>query len=285
MEDRMELITHSKHAVNLSKAERIGSMIGGGMLAWMGIRRGSWGGLAVGLLGAELIRRGATGHSNFYEAMGLRSAPLGQGGESTSVPYELGVRVERAVTVMRPREEVYRFWRALDNLPQFMSHLVSVRTIDDRRSHWTAKGPGGRNVEWEAEIINEIPGELIGWRSLEGSQVDNAGSVHFRDAGNGRGTEVRVLLQYNPPAGVLGATVAKLWGEEPGRQIQEDLRRFKSIMEAGELPSTEGQPHGSQATRDDRHSRREWRRTDSVTGASEESFPASDAPSYTPAGI
>jgi uncharacterized membrane protein len=249
----------------------------------MGLRKGSWGGLALAAVGAEAIRRGATGYCPLYQALGVRTAELGQGAQTTSVPYELGVRVERAITVNKPRHEVYRFWRNLENLPQFMQHLQSVRVTGDRQSHGVATAPAGRKVEWDAEIINEIENELIGWRSLEGSQVDNAGSVHFKDSADGRGTEVRVLLQYNPPAGVLGATVAKLWRQEPGQQIHEDLRRFKTIMEAGELPSTEGQPHGVYAERDNRHSRREWRRTDGVTHASEESFPASDPPSYTPA--
>jgi uncharacterized membrane protein len=259
------------------------SIAGGGILAFMGLKRGSWGGWALAALGGEMLYRGATGYCPIYNLLGVRTADKGQGAETTSLPYELGIRVEHSVTVNRPRAEVYRFWRNLENLPQFMKHLQSVRVADDKRSHWAACGPAGRIVEWNAEIINEIPDELIGWRSLEGSQVDNAGSVHFKDTANGRGTEVRVLLQYNPPAGVIGATLAKVWGEEPSQQIQEDLRRFKAIMEAGEIPTTEGQPHGKQADREDRRSRREWRRTDEVTHASEESFPASDSPSWTPA--
>jgi uncharacterized membrane protein len=118
-----------------------------------------------------------------------------------------------------------------------MEHLESVQVLDDRRSRWTAKGPAGRNVEWEAEIHNEIPGERIAWRSLPNADVDNAGSVHFRDLGNGR-TEVRVVLSYAPPAGRLGAAIAKLFGEEPSQQVAEDLRRFKQVMEAGEVAST-----------------------------------------------
>jgi uncharacterized membrane protein len=281
MEESMELITHPKHAVNVGKPERIASLIGGGMLAWMGLRKGSWGGWALVAVGGDLIYRGATGYSVLYNALGVRTAKKGQGAEGTSVPYELGVRVERAVTINKPREEVFRFWRNLENLPRFMQHLESVRVIDGKRSHWVAKAPAGRAVEWDAEIINEIPDELIGWRSLEDAQVDNAGSVHFKDAPHGRGTEVRVLLQYNPPGGALGAGISKLWGQEPGRQIQEDLRRFKTIMEAGELPTTAGQPHGNESRREER---RISRRSDQVTHASEESFPASDSPAWAPAG-
>jgi uncharacterized membrane protein len=277
----MELITHPKHAVNVGKNERIASMIGGGMLAFTGLKRRSWSGFALAAIGGELIHRGATGYCPMYKAIGVRSAGKGQGAETTSVPYELGVRVERAVTINKPREEVYRFWRNLENLPTFMKHLESIRVLDDRRSHWVAKGPAGRTVEWDAEIINEIENELIGWRSLEGAQVDNAGSVHFKSIPSGRGTEVRVLLQYNPPGGAVGAALAKLWGEEPGQQINGDLRRLKQILEAGAVPTTEGQPRGNQT---DRHEMRTRSRSDEVTEASEESFPASDAPSWTPAG-
>jgi len=108
-----------------------------------------------------------------------------------------------------------------------------------------AKGPGGTTVEWDAEVFNEKENELIAWRSLEGADVDNAGSVHFKPAPAGRGTEVRIVLKYDAPAGIVGSVMAKLFGEEPSQQIDEDLRRFKSLMEAGEIPSTEGQPTGA----------------------------------------
>jgi uncharacterized membrane protein len=153
-----------------------------------------------------------------------------------------GVHAEESVTINRPIAEVYRFWRNFENLPKFMKHLESVSTRDAGVSHWVARGPAGMKVEWDARIINEIDDKLIGWQSLDGSMVSTAGSVNFRETP--RGTDVRVHLQYNPPAGKLGAAVARLFGEDPSVQIHEDLRRFKQLMETGEIPTTDGQSRG-----------------------------------------
>jgi uncharacterized membrane protein len=139
--------------------------------------------------------------------------------------------VERSVLVNRPAHELYQFWRNFENLPRFMDHLESVTVIDENQSHWVAKAPAGTRVEWNAAIHNEIEDELIAWRSLPGADVNNAGSVHFTPAGEGR-TEVRVVLSYEPPAGKMGAAIAKLLGEEPSQQVEDDLRRFKQVMEA-----------------------------------------------------
>lgn len=267
----MRIITHSKHAVNISQAERIVSAIGGGILAAAGIKKRSAAGIALAVIGGDLLRRGLTGHSYAYEAFGVRTAANGQGWETTSVPYELGVRVDKSITIAKAPEEVYEFWRQLANLPRFMKNLEAVTEIDDQHSHWVVQAPAGRKVEWDAVIHNEMPGQMIAWRSMPGADVDNAGSVWFREAPAGRGTEVKVELQYNPPAGALGAVVASLWGKEPGQQIQEDLHRLKAILEAGEIPTTEGQPTGK--AEQVRHGAK-------VTQASEESFPASDAPAY-----
>jgi uncharacterized membrane protein len=158
-------------------------------------------------------------------------------GPVTSIPRGKGIKVEESVTVNRPVLEVYRFWRNFENLPRFMDHLESVTVIDENQSHWVAKGPAGARVEWDAVIHNEIDDELIAWRSLPGSEVNNAGSVHFTPTPQG-GTEVRVVLSYDPPAGRLGAVVAKLLGEEPSRQVRDDLRRLKQVMDAGEVPAT-----------------------------------------------
>jgi uncharacterized membrane protein len=154
------------------------------------------------------------------------------------------IRVAQSVWINRSPEELYRFWRDFQNLPRFMKHIESARQTEGGRSHWVAKAPAGTTVEWDAEITEDRPNELIAWRSLEGSDVDSVGSVRFERAPGGRGSIVKVEMRYRPPAGVVGATVAKFLGKDPGRQIKDDLRRFKQIMEAGEVITTEGQPTG-----------------------------------------
>ena len=155
-----------------------------------------------------------------------------------------GIQVERAVTITRPIAEVYAFWRDFENLARFMSHLESVRVKGDRRSHWVAKGPAGSRVEWDALLTEEEPERHLAWRSVEGSQIMNEGRVDFRTAPADRGTEVRVRLTYQPPAGALGAAFARLFGEEPSQQVDEDLRRLKRLLETGSEPTNEGQPSG-----------------------------------------
>lgn len=144
-------------------------------------------------------------------------------------------RVARSITVNRGRSEVYAFWRNFENLPQFMKHLEAVSVHDERRSKWTARGPMGKNVSWEAEILEDVPNERISWRSLPGSTITNAGMVRFEDAPGDRGTEIHVELEYKPPAGMLGTTVALLFREEPKEQLFDDLRAFKQVMEIGEV--------------------------------------------------
>jgi uncharacterized membrane protein len=145
------------------------------------------------------------------------------------------VHVRRAVTIRRPREEIYSFWRNFENLPRFMYHLEEVQVREAGRSHWRAKAPAGRTVEWEAEIVEDRPNERIAWRALPDADVPNSGSVEFRRAPGDRGTEVHVEIHYDPPGGKLGALVARVFGEEPGEQVADDLRRLKQVMEAGEV--------------------------------------------------
>ncbi|MER7442684.1 SRPBCC family protein [Micromonospora avicenniae] len=157
------------------------------------------------------------------------------------------IRIDMAVTVNRTPAEAYRYWRDVENLPRFMSHVESIRAIDLRRSHWTARGPAGRHIEWDAEIVDDQPNRSIAWRSLPGTRVPNAGRVRFVPAPGERGTEVRVQLGYAPPAGALGRAVAKLFGEEPEQQVRDDLRRFKQVLETGDVVRSEGSPEGISA--------------------------------------
>ena len=219
----------SRSEKNVNDPERWVSVVIGGALAAYGLKMRSIPGMVLGAIGGALIWRGATGHCIVYEGLGISSVSEGNG-SNVSVPYGKGVRVEESVTVDAPPEQVYAFWRDFENLPRFMHNLESVTVHDGTRSRWVAKGPAGTKVDWEAEIINEIPNELIGWRSVDGGKVDNAGSVHFQRATDG-GTEVKVLLRYDPPAGTLGATVSKILGEDPAKNVREDLRRLKTLLE------------------------------------------------------
>ena len=147
-----------------------------------------------------------------------------------------GVKLIRSITINRPVEEVYQFWKDIENLPHFMDHVETIHKLDDRHSHWIVKTPAGSTTaEWYMEIINDHPNELIAWQSLEGSEVDTAGSVHFTPARDGRGTEVRVTMKYDPPGGKAGAAVAKLFGKSPEAQHRQALGRLKQLMEGGKV--------------------------------------------------
>jgi uncharacterized membrane protein len=176
----------------------------------------------------------------------VASQRLGGEGEGEDIegrPRKRGIRVRKAITINRSPEEIYRFWRSLENLPQFMDHLESVRELDQRRSYWKVRAPLGTTVEWTAEIAEDRPNELISWRSVEDAQVPNSGKVRFVPAPGGRGTEVHLDISYDPPAGTLGATLAKLLGKEPGQQIEGDLRRLKQVLETGEVMQSDASIH------------------------------------------
>jgi uncharacterized membrane protein len=230
--------------INVGYVERWASAAGGGALMALGLRRGyRRSPIGIGLLpvAGHLLYRGITGHDRLFHILGFDTAGTEQQGGSRP---RSGQKVEQRVTIDRPAEELYAFWRNVENLPRFMKHLEAVYATDDQRSHWVAAAPAGRTVAWDAEIVEDRPNELIAWRSLPGADVTNSGRVLFRRAPEGRGTEVEVVLEYQPPAGILGVGVAKLFGEEPDQQVAGDLRCFKNIMETGEVPTTEGQPAG-----------------------------------------
>ena len=228
-----ELIMKSMYKANISNTEKWVSTIAGAALAIAGSKRSS---NMLRLAGLGLVARGVSGFCPVSAALGRNTASsdtrdaLGGSG---------GVNVDASITIHRPAQEVYAYWRMFDNLPTFMSHLESVEEISRTLSQWTAKGPLGVPVTWTAEIINDVPGELISWRSVGEGDVVTAGSVRFKPAGGDNGTDVCVKLQYDPPAGKVGATVAWAFGEDPQTQIEEDLRRFKQLLETGEVAAGE----------------------------------------------
>jgi uncharacterized membrane protein len=183
------------------------------------------------LTGQQLGRESNGGRENGHHAAGKR-----RGGSR-------GIHVVEAITINRPRTEVYAFWHNFENLPRFMEHLYSVDVLDERRSRWKARAPAGASVEWEAETIEDSPNELIAWRSLPESDVPNSGYVRFRDAPGNRGTEVIVELKYQPPGGWLAVFIAKLFGEEPHQQVKGDLRRLKQVLEIGEVIHSDASIH------------------------------------------
>ncbi len=274
-------------AINVGYYERMAGAIGGPLLALYGLIRGTPGGIVLAAGGGYLFYRSITGHCSGYQAAGLTTA------RGAREP----LHVEKSVTISRPAEDLYRFWHNFEHLPRFMKHLESVSVSSDRRSHWVAHGPADTHVEWDAEITEDRPNELIAWRSLAGADLYNAGTVRFEPATGGRGTVVRVALDYRPPAGALGVAVAKLFGEAPQQQIEGDLRRFKNIMEAGEIPTTTGQPEGKRsvigavlkptqrpgkdsALASAQPTKPVQPKKPPVQEASEESFPASDPPAW-----
>jgi uncharacterized membrane protein len=261
-------VAHQEHGRgtgrNVGNAERWASIAGGAALALLGARRRGGSGVAMAVLGAELIRRGATGHCMVYEAVGystteddvandarsggeMREVHAGTAGTTGGSPSSRtdvtgaratvnarkAVKIERSVVVQRSAAELYRYWRDPRNMPEVMQLVDAVEPIDDTHARWFATAPGGRRIEWVAEIINDLPNELIAWKSADDADVANAGSVHFRQAPGG-GTEVRLVMDYEPPFGRAGYVLARLLRRDPDVMLQEDLARFKVAMESGQ---------------------------------------------------
>jgi uncharacterized membrane protein len=229
--------------INISKDERIFSLIGGSILTTLALfRRGALS-LPALLLGIGLFYRGLAGTSFLYKATGTNTA-IKTNSRRVSVPHQQGVHVTRAVTINRPIEELYTFWHNLTNLPRIMNYVESVEVTAENRSHWTLKLPGDLKVEFDAETYTDVPNEVISWRSLPDAQVQNAGSVRFRPAPGDRGTEISLTIEFVPPGGPLGQAVLNLFGEIPAQYVGQSLREFKQAMETGEKASIEGQTSG-----------------------------------------
>jgi uncharacterized membrane protein len=231
----MDKSLQTRTPIDAADIEHIATLTTGGLLLLTGYRKGGFAGFMFKLAGGALLFRGQQGYRRLYSALGIQllEKPTGVGRQN--------IRVESEVVVRRPREELYRIWRNLENLPVFMDHLVTVVELDDDHSRWVARAPAGMVITWDAMIINDIENELIAWETLEGSGVDNAGSVHFEDEGEDA-TRIRVVLRYDPPADLFGAFVAKVFGADPQKEIDQDLQRFKRIMEVGSVVAAERDP-------------------------------------------
>jgi uncharacterized membrane protein len=231
---------------NVGHSERAVSVAAGAILALLGLRRASLPGLLIAAVGGAMIHRGVTGHCYAYDALGIDTLHDGAAAPTDEEITDAGIHVEQAFLINRSPEDLYNFWHNFENLPSIMTHLQSVK-VDGNRSTWTADAPtiAGGSVSWQAEISADEPNRRIAWKSVAGSSVDTLGEITFNKAPGDRGTEVHVSMKYVPPGGILGHWLATAFGLAPRRQMREDLRNFKRIMENGELPTTEGQPHVS----------------------------------------
>ena len=230
---------------NLGTNERIASSVGGGALIAYGLKRGDTLGVLISLLGGGIFLRGATGHCQVYDALDINKSSKKHSVKSSPNKGWISgkVHVTKSVTINKSPAELYQFWHNFENLPLFMNHLESVTVTGDKHSHWKAKAPLDYSVEWDAQTTDDRENERIAWKSLDGADIPNSGTVEFNPTST-RGTEVKVTLTYEPPAGKFGSYVAKLFGEAPSQQIEEDLRRFKRLMETGMIVHIEGQSSG-----------------------------------------
>ncbi|MEX0727631.1 MAG: SRPBCC family protein [Planctomycetaceae bacterium] len=233
---------HHPAAANVGGVERLVSLAAGAWLAVHGLSRMSLSGVALSLAGAALVQRGWTGHCSVYGLIGMNTAVPRHA--DVGVRAQHGNKVTQSVTINRDAKSLYDYWRNLENLPKILKHVKSVETIDEKRSRWTALGPGDREFQWEAEIITDRPGEIIAWQSLPGSDVDTAGSVRFQSWDAGKGTELRVSLKYDPPGGFVADKVAHLFRYGLADLLDEDLRRFKQQIETGEIATNALQQRG-----------------------------------------
>ena len=231
---------------NVGRTERIASMAGGGLLAAYGLKRGGLGGILLAAGAVALVQRGVTGHCSVYQSLGVNTAgDEEEGGTKELEGAQDGpVHVSSVMSVDKPADELYRFWRDSANVPRFSKWVDSVRVDSPTRAHWSYSGPMGRAWEWDTEITEERDGEFFAWQSLTGSDVHTSGSVRFREMGHDLGTEVTYTVDFAPPLGAVGAAVAKLFHGASEDQLRADLRNFKRLMETGEIATTDGQSSG-----------------------------------------
>ncbi len=247
----------SQQRPNVDQTERQIAVVAGGALLLHALFSRSPLRMLTGALGGALIWHGQSQRSPIYEAFDLNSArsgqwrPAGQPShqeaqrQRTQPPVRPNaIEIERAVTVNKSAEELYTYWRKLENLPNFMEHLERVEQLDQQRSRWTARLLGGLPVSWEAEITSDQPNRQIAWQTLPDAQVEQRGTVTFKPATGERGTVVHVDIRYTPPGGVIGETFARLLNGVTAQQVKDDIRRFKNLMETGVIPTVEGQPSG-----------------------------------------
>lgn len=216
---------NQKVGQNVGQYERMASGVSGAALLWAGLRRGSVGGVLTALGGAAMLYRGVTGHCPAYQRFGI---------DTTREGLSRGIEVSRAITIGRSPDEVYRFWRNLENLPSFMFHLQSVTELGDGRTHWVAN-EDGIEIDWFAQIIEDVPGERIVWRSEPGGRIETDGEVIFRQAPGNRGTEVHLRMRCSGPGRVMAMALAPLLRRFTRIQVGQDLRRMKQLIETGEI--------------------------------------------------
>jgi uncharacterized membrane protein len=224
-------------------AERgVSVTLGAALIAFAAARRRPVSSLFLAAAGAFLAHRGVTGRCAVYEQLDMGSVEAGDEERLGAGAHE-DHSIEVAITIARSPEEVYAFWRRVENFPLFMDNIISVTETGGGRSHWAARGPAGETWEWDSEIVEDRPAELLVWRSLPGSEIHHHGAVRFVAAPAGRGTEARVGIEFLPPGGFAGRALARLARRVPQHEMAEDLRRMKQILEAGETPIA-GFPRG-----------------------------------------
>jgi len=229
-------------SVNVGNVERWASAIGGTLFIAQGLRVGSLKGAALALLGGGMIYRGLSGHCATYQALNIDTSDKHRSDADEHVHH--GRLIKHVTIVERPAQELYDYWKDIEKAPTFMTNIEKVLRTGPNKSYWVSTGPFGKTFDWDSEVINDVSGHLIAWQTLPGSDVNQAGAVRFEPAVGGRGTKVTLEVNYEAPLGALGVAVAKLIGQDPGSMTKENLRRFKQLMETGELATTNGQSSG-----------------------------------------